>query len=414
MSAAVGDRPASAQPRRHRPFRRSRKPLVLHVAEAFATGTERHLLDLVRHVDQVEHVLAVPSYHLVQSTARSAALAEEAGARVELVEMGRSKALHRQGSALVALRRLIRRLHPDVVHGHSSIGGAVARLATIGSPIPLVYTPHGLSRARWAIAAERLLRSRTDRLIAVSQSEREFALAHRMADEHQVLVVPNGIDLTPPAPLLEPLRSRLGISVDAPLVGCAGRLTWQKAPEIFVSACAILSDRMPDAHFVLIGSGPLQGMVEQAIDETGVGDRFHLIPSLPNAAAAFGELDVYALPSRFEGGPYTPMEAMRAGTPVVVSGVAGNRDLVEHWVSGLIVPQDEPHALATSILTLLTDPDLRQSLVRGAQRSLDRFEVRTMAAATAEIYQELCGRRSASRLAHPVEDLGVLSHASIP
>jgi glycosyltransferase involved in cell wall biosynthesis len=229
-----------------------------------------------------------------------------------------------------------------------------------------------------------------------------------------VLVVPNGIDLTPPAPLDEPLRSRLGIDSEVPLVGSAGRLTWQKAPEIFVSACAILSDHLPQAHFVLIGSGPYQGIVEQAIDEAQIRDRFHLIPSLTDAAAAFGELDVYALPSRFEGGPYTPMEAMRAGTPVVVTGVAGNRDIVEHWVSGLIVPQDEPHALATAILTLLKDPGLRERLVQGALASLKRFEVRTMARATADVYRELCQQTSRNGFAHTPEQFGVGAYAPVP
>ncbi|MFL5822287.1 MAG: glycosyltransferase [Solirubrobacteraceae bacterium] len=390
------------------------RPLVLHVAECFAAGTERHLLDLVRHIDEVEHVLAIPSHHHGRSTHRAAALAAEAGARVELVELSRSKAPHRQGLALAALRRLIQQLEPDVVHGHSSIGGAMARLAAAGLSVPVVYTPHAVSRARSALAVERLLRGRTDRVIAVSESERQFIVDQGVAHERQVVVIPNGVDLSsPPPPLHEPLRARLGISTDTPLFGCVGRLAWQKAPEIFVSACAIVSDRLPGAHFVLIGSGPLQKLVETAVAEAGLGDRFHLIPSLPDAAAALEELDVYALPSRFEGGPYTPVEAMRAGTPVVVTNVAGNRDIVEHWVSGLVVPQDEPHALASAMLTLLKDGSLRERLVKGAQDSLHRFEVRAMARATAAVYGEVFQTGSAA-LSQGSEDLRMLVHASLP
>lgn len=381
-------------PARSRPgvaTRRAARPVVLHVAECFATGTERHLLDLVRHLDGFEHVLAIPSHHHGKSTADAAALAEEAGARVERVEMNRSTAPQCHALSLLALRRLVRRLRPELVHGHSSIGGAMARLATAGTPVPVVYTPHAVSRAWWAIAAERLLRARTDRVIAVSESERDYIVAHRMAGEDQVAVIPNGIDLTPPPPLSEPLRSRLGIAADAPLFGCAGRLVWQKAPDVFVSACAIVSDRLPGAHFVLIGSGPLKAQIDAMIARAGIGDRFHLIETLPNAAAAFGELDVYALPSRFEGGPYTPIEAMRAGTPVVVSNVPGNRDVVKHWETGLVVPQDEPYALASAMLTIVNDPALRQRLVERARQSLHRFEVGRMATATAAVYQELCG-----------------------
>lgn len=266
----------------------------------------------------------------------------------------------------------------------------MARAATVGTSIAVVYTPHAASRARWAMAVERLLRPRAKRLIAVSESEREFLLTHRLARAGQAVVIANGIDLAPPPPLAQPLRSRLGIATDIPLFGSAGRLTWQKAPEVFVAACAILSDRLPEAHFVLIGEGPLRVQVDKAIASAGIGDRFHLIDSLPDAAAAFGELDAFVLPSRFEGGPYTPLEAMRAGTPVIVTNSPGNRDVVKHWENGLLVPQDEPHALAAAMLTLVRNPVLAQKLVAGARQSLRSYEVGQMAAATAAVYQELC------------------------
>lgn len=382
--------------RRHIRAGAARKPTVLHVIEAFDqhAGTGRHVLDLIRLVVGYDHVLAIPSSHLGQSTADAAELAQELGARVERVEMSRSRAPHRHALATAALRRLIQRLRPDVVHGHSSIGGAVARMATIGLSVPVVYTPHAVSRARPALAFERLLHRRTDLLIAVSGSERDYATAHGLADPDHVAVIPPGIELTPPPPLPESLRSRLGISTEVPLIGCVGRLAWQKAPEVFVSACGVVADRLPSAHFVLIGSGPLQTLVEKAIAQTGIEDRFHLVPSIPRADAALGELDIYALPSRFEGSPRTAVEAMRAGVPVVAADADGSRDVVEHWVSGLLVPRDEPYELAAAILTLLKDEALRKRLVRGARSRLYRFDERFMASATATVYSELRERRS--------------------
>jgi hypothetical protein len=152
------------------------------VVECFAAGTERHVLDLIRHTPELEHVLAIPSSHLGRSTSESAGLAVSLGARVESVEMGRFSAIHPHARALAELRKLIRRVRPDVVHGHSSIGGAMARMATVGMPCPVVYTPHAVSRSRWALVAERALRRRTDRLIAVSESEREFMLSKGLTD----------------------------------------------------------------------------------------------------------------------------------------------------------------------------------------------------------------------------------------
>jgi len=379
------------------------KPTVLHVLECFAGGTERHLIDLVRHVEGFQHVAAVPASHHGRSTRAAARRLEAAGARVERVEMGRSLAAHRHAGALLALRGVIRRTEPDIVHGHSSIGGALARLATVGTSIPVLYTPHALSRSRWALAVERLLRGRTDRMIAVSESEREFALRHRLAPEDRIVVIHNGIALTAPAGPDEPLRTRLGVPAGVPLIGCVGRLSWQKAPEVFVAACAQVAERLPEAHFVLIGAGLLRETVVRAAREARLGERFHLIPSLPDAAAALGELDVYALPSRFEGGPYTPLEAMRAGTPVVLTDVAGNRDVVHDGVDGLLVAPEDPAALAEAIVTLVEDPALREAVVRSAKASVARFDVRSMARATAAVYRELCGEPPARAAAAPGE-----------
>lgn len=373
-------------------------PRVLHVLEAFAGGTERHLLDLVRHVDGFEHVIAVPSQHLGLSTARAMRAARDAGARVEPVEMGRSGASVLNLSAFLRLHGLIDDLAPDVVHGHSSIGGALARMATATTGVPLVYTPHGLSRARWATTVERLLRSRIDRFIAVSASERDFALAHAVVRPDRVWVIPNGVDLEQPPPAERSLRERLRIPQGAPLVGCCARLTWQKAPEVYVAAAALVTRSLPQARFLLVGSGPLKRSIDRAIGDAGLSHRFHLLPSLSDAAASLPELDAFALPSRFEGAPYTPLEAMRAGVPVIVSDAAGNRDTVESGVSGLVVPTDDPVRLAEAIVAVVRNAGLREQLVEGGRAALTRFDVRRMAAATQRLYEDVLDER-ADRLA---------------
>lgn len=374
---------------------------VLHALEAFAGGTERHLLDLVEHVTGVEHVIAVPSIHLGRSTVPAARRARERGATVEIVEMGRSPAPHRNAAAINSMRALIRRYRPSIVHGHSSLGGAIGRLAATGTGVPVVYTPNGISRMPWALTAERYLRSRTDWLIAVSDGEHEFAVRKRLAEPDRIMTIRNGIELRPPEPLRPSLRERLDVTEGVPLVGCLGRLTWQKAPEVFVTACGIAARELPDAHFVLIGSGPHATRVQSNLKAAGLGEQFHWLNTLPGAAAAFGELDVYVLPSRFEGGPYTPLEAMRARTPVILTDVAGNRDTVEDGVSGRLVPVDDPLELGRAIVELLDDPARRAALAAAAVERLEAlFDVRTMGAQTARVYGRLTTepRRSPSAL----------------
>jgi glycosyltransferase involved in cell wall biosynthesis len=317
----------------------------------------------------------------------------DAGADVRLVEMHRAPWSPANALALRELRNLIRRERPDVVHGHSSIGGLLARLATMGTRIPTVYTPNGITQSRAGIVVERRLRSRTAMLVAVSASEADLAVQLQLIGRRQVVVIPNGIELEAPAPPLD-LRAHFDLPSTAPLVGTIARLVPQKAPEDFVAACATVARLVPEARFVLIGSGELEAEVEAAVRQANLHDRLYRIPALAGAAGVLGQLDVFALSSRFEGGPYSPLEAMRAGTAVVLTAVVGSRDSVEPGVSGLVVPPGEPVALGTAIADLLRDAPRRHAMaVAGQERVASRFDVRRMGAALDALYDELGARR---------------------
>ncbi len=366
-------------------------PRVLHVLEAIEGGTSRHLIDVVTHATATDHTVVVPPRRVGGETdERCVPALRAAGATVELLPMHRTPWSRANGPALVRLRRLIRDVAPDVVHGHSSIGGVLARLAATRTGIPTVYTPNGITPVRAGRVVERALAGRTDRLVAVSSSEAELARSLHLASE--VVVVPNGIELTPPPAPLD-LRAHLELPAGVPLVGTIARLVPQKAPEVFVAACARIGGTVPEARFVLIGAGELEEEVDRAVAASGVADRFSRIPVLADAAGALDQLDVFALSSRFEGGPYAPLEAMRAGTPVVLTEVVGSRDTVEHGVSGLIVPPEDPDALAEAVIGLLRDPDGRRRMGRAGQaRVVERFDVRAMGRALDDLYAGLAAR----------------------
>lgn len=369
------------------------RPRVMHVMEALEGGTARHLVDVVSHANATDHIAIVPPRRVGGLTDETAlGRLRDAGADVRLLEMHRAPWSPANARALRQLRHLIRQERPDVVHGHSSIGGLLARVAASGTTTPTVYTPNGITQSRAGILVERRLRSRTDMFVAVSSSEADLALQLRLVGRRHIVVIPNGIELEPPPPPLD-LRSHFGLPAATPLVGTIARLVPQKAPEDFVAACAAVAARVPDARFVLIGSGELEAEVEASIDRVGLRDRFLRLRALPGAAGVLGQLDVFALSSRFEGGPYSPLEAMRAGTAVALTEVVGSRDAVQHGVSGLIVPPGEPVALGAAISELLEDPERRRRIGdAGRARVAARFDVRHMGVALDVLYEELAAR----------------------
>lgn len=369
------------------------RPVVLHVLEALSSGTSRHVVNLVRHIDGVEHHVAVPPRRSTGLTDLGAVDAlRSAGAKVSVIDMRRTPQHPVHAKAVVSLTRLARDAGVDVLHGHSAIGGALARLVPLS--IPKVYTPHGLIPARSAQVLERILGRVTTRVIAVSDSEGDKVVRRRLVPPGRCLVIPNGVVLTTPIGGGR-LRAALGLSADVPLVGCVGRATGQKRPFDFIAMCRIIAAKRPEVRFVLVADGPLASDVDAATAD--MRDCFTRLPYLTEIASTMGDLDVFVLLAEDEGGPYVPLEAAVAGVPLVLSDVVGNCDVVDAG-SGVLVPLGRPGRAAAEVLRLLASPAERQSLTGAMnQRLMSKFDVRAQAAAHVDLYRELAARSSRQR-----------------
>jgi glycosyltransferase involved in cell wall biosynthesis len=314
-----------------------------------------------------------------------------AGAVVHVIEMRRAPLRPVNAVAVAGLVALVRRTRPAVVHGHSSLGGALGRVVGTAARLPRVYTPNGLAQSRPALAVERGLGTLTDRLVATSESEAAFVLARRLVPPERLVTIPNGIEVdgweAPPG--TPDLRALLQLAPGTPLVGTISRLVAQKAPERFARLAGLVLAQRPDAHAVLVGDGPLRQAIDPLRLPDGTADRFHHLPGLQDAGAALGQLDVFVLTSRFEGCPYAALEAMRGATPVVLTDVVGSREVVVDGVTGHLVAQDDVPAMAALVLDLLADEPRRTALGASGRTHVGHFDVKEMGRAVASLYEEL-------------------------
>jgi glycosyltransferase involved in cell wall biosynthesis len=188
------------------------------------------------------------------------------------------------------------------------------------------------------------------------------------------------------------VRRELGIPVDAPVVGTVTRLSPQKAPLDFVDAAARVAERRPEAHFLLVGDGPLRAGVEARVADLGLVERFHLAGlrrEVPDLLHAF---DVFALSSLWEGLPRVLPQAMAAGLPVVATAVDGNAEAVTDGANGILVPPGDPGAMAGALVRLLDDPDLAARMGEAGQASVQEFSARKMVDDIAALYEALLER----------------------
>jgi glycosyltransferase involved in cell wall biosynthesis len=303
------------------------------------------------------------------------------------------------------LSAMIRRWRPRIVHTHLAKAGALGRLAAQRAHVPVVvHTFHGhvlqeyfstLKNSAFA-AAERALAARTDALVAVAPWVRDELLAMGIGTEDTWHVVPVGVDLEP---LLrsrvsaKTARTRLGLPLEGPIVGCVGRLVAIKDHETFFEAAVRVAQAVPDATFVLAGDGELRERL-QSLARALLGDRVKFLGWVDDLPTLYGAFDVVALTSRLEGTPVALIEASASGTPVVATNVGGVSDVVRDGNTGLLVPPRDPVAVAANVVTLLQDPEgARRMGEEGARWVQGRFSDRRLADDLSELYRELLARK---------------------
>lgn len=291
---------------------------------------------------------------------------------------------------------------PEVVHGHDWVVAEAATVLADRCRCPLVMTMHateaGLYQgnvvsefSRWRHRVERDLVGRAEATIVCSTAMRSELVERLGAADNRLAVVGNGVH--PQRWVTSPVqraaaRQSLGIS-SAPVLVLVGRLEHEKGAQDAIEAVARLSDRRPPPHLLLVGDGSrADDLVRQAAD-LGLGTQVHLLGRRGDAdvAAVLGAADVALVPSRYEPFGLVALEAMAAGTPLVVSATGGLLDVVEDDVSGLVVPPADPVALAHAVARLLDDGDLRQRLSTTASARVSaHFGWDAVAAATGAVY----------------------------
>jgi glycosyltransferase involved in cell wall biosynthesis len=172
------------------------------------------------------------------------------------------------------------------------------------------------------------------------------------------------------------------------VIGNVARLAPQKGQRFLIDAAPKVLERHPDARFVFVGEGELREDLERRAEHAGVADRFLFTGARDDVPELLASMDVFALPSLFEGLCYAVIEAQAAGVPVVATPVGGVRENVVEGETGLIVPPEDANALADAIVRLLDEPAEARRLAENARRrTFERYSLRRMVDATIELYR---------------------------
>lgn len=372
---------------------------VLQIMECTIGGTRRHLGDITRGL--LERGWEV---HLAVSLERTPGFREDLselaslGAQVHEVPMVREVSLWKDRAHAALLTRLIQDLGPDLVHTHSSKGGALGRRAARDAGCTaVVHTPHTYSFLfghmfgpvkRWLFkTVETRLSHLARRVVAVSEGEAVTMRSSGVVSAEQVRVVPNGIDPEPyeRAEACSPEDSKEG----ALRVLVCGLLNVAKGQDLAISA--ITQPGCEDVELWIAGDGEERGALERLAASKGVADRVKFLGHREDVPGLMKGADLLLLPSRWEGMPYVVLEAASAGLPVVGTPVDGAREFLADGERGWMAAAADEVAVGAALSAAIGAGEVEraQRSTRAHAWVLERHAVDRMMDDLEAVYEEL-------------------------
>ncbi|EPI8559764.1 glycosyltransferase family 4 protein [Vibrio fluvialis] len=304
--------------------------------------------------------------------------------------------------AFIDIYKLCKKYQFDIIHTHSSKTGVIGRLAAKLAGVPMiVHTVHG-----FAFPAAKNYKQKivfwimewigtlcSDKIICLHEEDKNTARKVLGAADHKLEVLPNGVDLKKYTPASQEkkltLRSEFGIPNKAIVIGMNGRLWEQKNPiALLHSALTILNCR-DDVYFLFTGDGDLRQEMDLKIQESGQQENVKLLGWRNDVNNILKAMDIFVLPSLWEGMPLAIIEAQATGLPCIVSDIQGNNHLVKDNVNGLLFDLSSENQLTTQLEKLIESEEYR---LRLGEKALDlvisKYNVDTRSNKLSAIYSD--------------------------
>lgn len=372
---------------------RKDKIRILHIAQA-AGGVDRYIRMLLKYLDKekFENILVCSQDFREEDYKNLVDFFEQ-------VKMDRAIGSN-DLKAIGEVRRLIKRYNPDIVYAHSSKAGAIARVADIGLKNHCLYNPHGWAfnmrcsakKKAMYTAIEKIAAPFCDKIICISDAEKQSALDKKICREDKLQVIFNGVDIEAYENGIHGTvkRKDLNIPEDAFVVGMVGRISPQKAPDIFIKMAKHVKDKVSNAHFIIVGNGDQEAEIKKYAKDNDFLDSLHITGWVDNPMSYVELFDVACLLSRWEGFGLVLPEYMMARKPIVASRVDAIPNIICDGKNGLLVEMDDVVGASTAVLKLYLNNNLKSKLIdEGLKTVYKKFDVQRMTRETEKLFEEV-------------------------
>lgn len=235
---------------------------------------------------------------------------------------------------------------------------------------------------------EKMLSPCTDKIVCISKAEKQSAKREHIAKDDKLALIPNGIDVNAVRNAVGKSRSELGIADDAFVVGMIGRLSPQKAPDVFIQAAKLIHGQIPNSAFIIVGNGEESEQVEAIAKENGL--ELVITGWTDEPYAYLKAFDVAMLLSRWEGFGLAVVEYMAAEKNVVATRIDAIPTLIEDGVDGLLVKVDNPQDAADKVFWLYNHQEEAADMRRKAlKKVIENYDINRVVNQHIDMFEKL-------------------------
>ena len=372
-----------------------RKKILFIITKSEMGGAQRFLYDLITHLD-------TNNYEILAAAGGKGELLEKLGREnIKTVLIKHFSNIPGIKNILVffEILFLIKNFKPIILYLLSSeagfsgaIAGSFYRLLS-RRKIKIIYRiggwafkePRNIVIKKTYLLAEKISAPFKNIIITNSKFDRQLAIKNKIAKPEKIVTIHNGLDVDNPKFLpQEEAREFLGLKNHI-IIGAIANLYKNKGLGYLIHAAAKINN--PELKFVIIGDGPEREDLEQLIKETHLENSVFLLGYVDDAYKYMKAFDIFVLPSVKEGQPWTILEAMAAGVPIVATNIAGIPEMLENEKSGLLVEPADPDVLAGAIEQMLIHTSLARECAQNALATVrNKFSLANMVRKNEELF----------------------------
>ncbi|MCS6111600.1 glycosyltransferase family 4 protein [Clostridium botulinum] len=363
------------------------KKRIMHITQANG-GVARYLQMLFKYMDRnkYEQILIYPNeYDYEKKDFKN--LVDN----IEFIDIYREINLKKDIISIYKLYKLIKKYNPDLIYVHSSKAGALGRIANSITRKPIIYNPHGwafnmnVSNKKKFIykTVEKILAKRCDKIIAISEEEKNVAINNKICNLEKIQVIFNGIDIDEYENSIKnetDYREKFNIPNNYKIIGMVGRISEGKAPDIFVKVACKIKEKIPNTFFIIVGDGEERESIENMIENLGLKKNFLITGWVEDTYRYIKMFDIAMLLTRWEGFGLAVAEYMISKKPIIATNVGAIPNLITSNENGILVEVDNVLETVQAIIKINNNEKFSNYIVKNADIKVrTKFDVRRVA-----------------------------------